>query len=654
MATLREIESRATDLRYLDRAIESAQDYLLRHQAPEGYWVAELEADASVTAGYIPIMRLFASIPEARLRKIADSLLSKQCPDGGWPLYYGGPGDLNVSIQVYFALKLAGLSPQEPCMQRARELILSQGGIARANTFTKVFLAIFGQCDWRYTPSLPPEIMFLPRYVPFNLYDFASWARATIVALMIVLTLKPVYQVPPGAALRELYVAETKARLIHSLPQARKLFSLGRLFLWADRLLKLYEKLPAHPVRVRALKRAEEWMLGHQEADGSWGGIMLPWIYSLVAMKSLGYRDDHPALVRALQGMETFIVEDENTFHLQPAVSVVWDTCLAANALRDSGLPADHPSLTRAARWLLEKQVLAEGDWKVHNPHTEPGGWSFEFHNQYYPDMDDTPVVCRALAQINMPDQADKDQAISRGMRWALDMQSKNGGWAAFDRDNDFWLITQIPFAEFMPPLDPTCADVTTHMIEAMGCLGYSRDHPSLRRAIAYLKRSQGPDGAWYGRWGVNYIYGTGLALEALRAVGEDMHAPYIQKAARWLEFHQNADGGWGESGFSYDDPATRGLGPSTASQTAWALLGLVAASGAGSPAVQRGVDYLLHTQQPDGTWSEESFTGSGFPRAFYLRYHWYSKYFPLMALGRYRAALNHLQEAEHNDERHS
>jgi squalene-hopene/tetraprenyl-beta-curcumene cyclase len=620
----------------LQEAIERTQAYLLQHQARDGYWAADLESDVTVTAGYIPLMRFMGIVQTEREQKIVDLLQSRQLADGGWPSYNGGPGDLNVSVQAYFALKLAGIPADRPFMKRARSFVLSQGGAGQTHTFTKILIALFGQFEWKGLPSLPPELMLLPSWSPFTIYDFASWARATIVDLMVILTRKPVCAVPKDRGISELYT-EPWDQIDWSLPAADKRLSWHSFFLSADRFFKLWEALPFQPGRKKALARAVQWIVDHQEADGSWGGIMLPWVYSLIALKDLGYPLDHPVIAKGLAGLEGFIVEDESTFLLQPAVSPVWDTALTTIALSDSGLPADHPALVQAGRWLLDRHVLTAGDWQIQNPRTQPGAWSFEFDNDLYPDVDDTAVVPLALMRVRLPDEDAKQAAIARGLAWILDLQSRNGGWAAFDRDNDMQILAHLPYGDFMTPLDPTSVDVTAHVVEFLARSGDERGRAALDRALQYLKDEQEADGAWYGRWGVNYIYGTAAALPALREAGQDMEQNWIRRAVAWLGAHQNADGGWGEGCGTYEDAALRGQGSSTPSQTAWAVMALVAAGEGDSPAARRGVEHLLDTQRPDGTWDEELFTGTGFPRAFYLRYHWYRLYFPLMALARYR-----------------
>ena len=622
----------------LHQAIGGAQEYLLRLQRPEGYWWAELEADASVAAGYIPVMHFLGrKIGEERTSRLIKFVRGRQNPDGSWPAYHGGPGDLSVSIQVYFALKLAGVSPEEEFMKKARRFILSRGGPARANVITKVWLACFGQSPWSATPTVPPELIFLPRWFYFNIYEFSSWARATIMALALLSHLRPSCPVPDGHGVAELY---PEGKQDYSLGRRKGIISWENFYLLLDRLLKLYQRFPLKPWRKKALRRVEEWVVAHQDRDGSWGGIMLPWIYSLFALKELGYSGDHPVMKKGVEGLENFIIEDEEGFRLQPAVSPVWDTAWAIIALSDSGLPADHPALIKSARWLLGKEIRVGGDWVVKNPGIEPGCFAFEFENDYYPDIDDSSVVPRALLRVRLPEPEERQKlsAVRRAARWVAGMQSKNGGWAAFDRDNDKEPLAHIPFADFVTPVDPPSPDVTNHAIEFLSELGEFRGR--VRRGVEYLRKAQEKDGAWFGRWGVNYVYGTGLVLPALKAAGEDMGSSYIRRAGAWLKSHQNEDGGWGETPQTYDDPNLRGQGPSTPSQTAWALLGLIAAGEAKSEEAKKGIDFLIRTQREDGCWEEEQFTGTGFPRAFYLRYHLYPTYFPLMALARYRREL--------------
>jgi squalene-hopene/tetraprenyl-beta-curcumene cyclase len=640
---MKEVEATADlEIVTVQRALHRAREYLLGLQKPEGYWLGELEADASVTAGYIPVMYFMGQeLSEGRKRRILQFVKGRQNPDGSWPAYHGGPGDLSVSVQIYFALKLAGVSAEEAFMRKAREFICSRGGVTQTNVITKVWLACFGQFPWDDVPAIPPELIFLPKWFYFNIYEFSSWARATIMALALLSHLRPVCPVPEGCGIAELYVEERqRPRFSHG----KGFVSWENFYLLVDWIFKGYQKSPWKPGRKEALRKVAEWVMAHQDADGSWGGIMLPWVYSLYALKELGYPNDHPAIRKGLEGLEGFVLEDnERGFRLQPAVSPIWDTAWAIIALRDAGLPPDHPALLQAARWLLKKEIKVKGDWAVKNSTIEPGGWAFEFENNYYPDIDDSAVVPLGLLRVRLPDpeEMEKRQAVHRAANWVAGMQSCDGGWAAFDKDNHKKALAHIPFADFVTPLDPSSPDVTSHAVEFLSAIGGFQE--SVRKGVKYLKEVQETDGAWFGRWGVNYIYGTGLVLPALKAAGEDIRSPCIQKAVHWLKTHQNEDGGWGESCASYEDPSLRGQGPSTASQTAWALLGLIAAGEAKSPEVQRGVRFLIETQQEDGSWREEAFTGTGFPRAFYLRYHLYPVYFPLLALAKYQREVAEL-----------
>jgi len=639
---------RRADLNRAEEAMRKTCEHLLGLQNEEGYWVGELEADASVAAGYIPLMLFMTGqVDESRARKIVHYVLSRQQSDGSWSIYEGGPGDLSASVQVYFALKLAGKAETEPEMRRAKEFILSQGGVQRANIITKIWLSIFGQYDWRHIPSLPPELILLPDWFYFNIYELSSWSRATAVALMLVVTLRPKLAVGEQGRVDELYDPRQPrgARAPSPCPPARRLF-----FRSVDRLFKIAERLPFKPLRKRALRKAEQWLIEHQDADGSWAGIMLPWIYALIGLKALGLSSRHPVIAKGLRGLERFLVEDEESLWLQPAMSPIWDTAWAIVALADSGVASDHPALVRAARWLLHEQVRVPGDWVVKTPGVPPGGWAFEFDNDHYPDIDDTALAARALLQVQLPESEEqaKREAVDRGLRWILAMQNDNGGWAAFDRENNLKLLTHVPFADFITPLDPDSPDIVAHVLELFGEIGYAG--AELDRALRYLQAQQHSDGAWYGRWGVNYIYGTSLVLAADSLLTRRLPESCVRRAAAWLTSHQNADGSWGETCQSYDDPACRGIGPGTASQTGWALMGLMAAGEADSEAVRKGIRYLVRTQNADGTWTEAACTGAGFPRTFYLRYDLYRLYFPLLALSRFSQATAPMEKPEDSE----
>ena len=620
----------------LDQAIERARSRLLAMQDPAGFWVAELQTDSTLTSEYLMLRHFLGKVDETKQRKIVTFLRETQLPEGGWNLYYGGPNHLSTTVKAYFALKLGGCSSDEPFMRRAREVILDQGGLLRSNVFTKFTLAIFGQIDWRGVPAMPIELFLLPRWFFFNMYEISYWSRTVLAPLMIIFAHKPVAPMPPGAGLTELR-GDLNAKYDRFFPRSGRLISWGNLFLSIDRLLRWYEWHPIRRLRRPAMERATLWMLARMQGEGGLGAIYPAMANSVMALRCLGYEVEHPIMARAFKQIESLEVEDGRTLHVQPCPSPVWDTCLAVNALRASDLSADHPALISACRWLLSKQTWKRGDWKVKAPAAEPGGWYFQFENEFYPDIDDTAVVMTALSKTMLPDEPSKRAALTQALKWVMPMQSRGGGWASYDKDNDRLVLNEIPFADHKVLLDPPTADLTGRMLEMLGHLGHTRFEPAAQRAIAFLRREQEPEGCWYGRWGVNYIYGTWSVLAGLRAIGEPMEQPYIRRATEWLISRQNPDGGWGESCSSYGDPRTAGRGMNTPSQTAWALLGLLHAGLAGHPAVSRGIAYLLRTQSADGGWEEREFTGTGFPRVLYLRYHLYRLYFPLWALSLFR-----------------
>ena len=649
-------------LEAVEGTIRRSHDYMLSVQYQDGYWWAELESNPTMEAEYLLLTYFLDVADEARWKKLANYILGKQREDGSWGQYYQAPGDVSTSVECYFALKLSGVSPDAEEMRKAREFILSRGGVPKVRIFTKIWLSLFGQWDWKGTPVMPPELMFLPSWVPFNIYEFSSWARATIVPMLIILTQRPYRAIPESARIDELYLVP-REQVDYSLPKSRSLIGWGRTFDVADRLLRMYERMPVKPGRGRAVRKAIDWVVSHQEADGSWGGIQPPWVYSLIALKEVGYPIDHPVVKKGLQGFEGFAIEEGDTWRVQACLSPVWDTCLVLIALLDSGMPADHPAVQKATRWMVGEQILTGGDWQVNVKNIEPGGWAFEFENDTYPDIDDAAEVIMALdmARLDEKDESEKAQAIKRGLDWVLGMQCGNGGWAAFDKDNDRSYIAKIPFSDFGETLDPPSVDVTAHVVEMLGKLGHWKDFTPVKRAYQYMRDEQEADGSWFGRWGVNYIYGTGAVLPALEAIGEDMNQPYVRQAVDWLEARQNEDGGWGEGCGSYVDPSLAGVGPSTASQTAWALLALISAGRADTRAAERGVRYLVESQQGDGSWDEPYFTGTGFPgygigrrmgrlpqpgergyqgldmpAGFMINYHMYRNLWPLMALGRY------------------
>ncbi len=632
------------DDRVLDRAVAKAVDHLLSIQAEDGYWWAELESNVTITAEHVFLRHILGNTDPDERARAAAYILREQREDGTWANWHDGPGELSTTIEAYLALKMAGVAPDGPEMVKARSFILSKGGVEKSRVFTKIWLAMMGEWDWRGLPVLPAEFVLLPPWFPVSIYSFACWARQTIVPLAIVMDRKPIVPLPQTARIDELFPhGREKADL--RVRSAKGGF-LPRLFLGLDRFLHVYERLLHKPLRRTAIRRAERWILERQEADGAWGGIQPPWVYSLIALQLLGHRlDEEGPLQRGFAGFygpRGFAIDDGTEFHLQSCLSPVWDTGLAMMALEDADLAPDHPALVHAGRWLLGEQIREGGDWQVRSK-AKPGGWAFEFQNDTYPDTDDTAVVLLALQGASLG--GEKAEAIERGTEWLLGMQSRNGGWGAFDRNNTGTWTRQIPFADFGEVIDPPSVDVTAHIVEFLARARKPArarrqgEDAAARRGLAYILREQEPDGAWFGRWGVNLIYGMGAVLPALAAVGEDMTAPHVRRAVDWLLERQNADGGWGERIDGYFNSAWRGRGPSTASQTAWALLALLAAGEADHPVTKRGVEYLVRTQNAAGGWDEEAFTGTGFPTDFMIRYHIYRDVFPLMALGRYRAA---------------
>ena len=622
----------------VDQAIQRAEDFLLSTQAPDGHWRGELEADSTITSESLLLCHLLDRVDRERERKAVRYLRARQLHDGGWPLYEGGPADLSATIKTYFALKLAGVSPEDPAMAAARRLIRAGGGPVAANVFTKITLALFGEYDWVGVPSMPVEIMLLPRWFYFNIYEVSYWSRTVIVPLLILMDKKPVKRLPAGLDLAELWPApRERARL--RLKRTRHPISWKNFFITVDDALKLWERHGARPARARAVEAARLWLEDRLAVPGGLGGIYPAMANAVLALRCLGYPDDHPLILGQLKEIEALAVEGFDSLHYQPGLSPLWDTARAANALVVAGLPADHPALQKAAEWLIDKQILVPGDWRVKRPDTPPAGWSFQYGNDFYPDVDDSAMVMMALHKIEGAEPGRKRVALERGLRWVLGMQGRDGGWGSFDADNDRLVLNNIPFADHGALVDPSTEDLTGRALEMLGTLGFTPTYAPARRGIDFLRRAQREDGSWYGRWGANHIYGTWSVLRGLRAIGEDLSRDYVRRAFGWLEAKQNPDGGWGESMASYHNPELAGVGDSIPSQTAWALLGLFAAGQVSGPAVERGIRYLLETQQPDGAWEDAFWNGTGFPRVFFLKYHLYAKYFPLWALGVYRSA---------------
>jgi squalene-hopene/tetraprenyl-beta-curcumene cyclase len=625
----------------LQTTIERARRCLLERQQPAGHWVGELQGDTILESEYILLLAFLGRENDERVAKAARYLLRQQLPEGGWNNYPDGPAELSVSVKAYFALKLAGYDPEGPALRRARAIIRSLGGAARCNSFTKFYLALLGQFPYGNCPAVPPEMMFLPRWAYINLYAMSSWTRTIVVPLSIFYAHKPVRRLPPELGIAELFLQPPDTPLMPH-PFTERWLTWTNFFLVLDRTLKWLERWGPGHVRAAAVRRAERWMLDHFADSDGVGAIYPPMIYTVISLRCLGYDDDSPEMRYALKQLDDLMIEEDDTLRLQPCFSPVWDTALALNALAAACIADKHPAVARATRWLLEQEVRRPGDWSEMNPHLQPGGWFFEYRNGFYPDTDDTAMVLMALARTGQAASPAAHPAAERALRWLLGMQNRDGGWAAFDRDINREILTRVPFADHNAMLDPSCPDITARVLEALGQYGYEVGYPQVDRAIANIASSQDPRGCWLGRWGVNYIYGTWQVLQGLQAVKYDMRLPMVRRAVAWLRQVQQPGGGWGETCRSYDEPGLAGQGTPTGSQTAWALLALLAAGEADCEEVRAGIEYLIATQQPDGDWHEDHFTGTGFPKVFYLKYHMYSLYFPLMALGRYASAVGH------------
>jgi squalene-hopene/tetraprenyl-beta-curcumene cyclase len=619
-------------------ALARGREHLFKQQRDDAHWVFPLEADATITAEYVIFRRLMGIPVDERDRRAAEFLLATQQGDGGWSRFEGAPGQLSLAVEAYFALKLVGHRPDEPALARARDFVLSAGGVERSGVFTRIWLSYFGEFPERGVPVTPVEIVLLPNRFPLSIYEMSSWARGTVVPLAMLQALR--FRVPsPGErGVRELW-REAPEQADLSFDAGRGLLTWRRFFSVLDRTLHALGRATLRrPLRARALREAERWVRERQDRSGGWGGIVPAMLNSTLALRALrGPEDD--AVRRGLQAVEDFTHEDARGLMLQPCVSPVWDTPIAMNALFESGLPSDHGSFRHAADWLFRKQTSTRGDWKVKVPDADPGGWYFQFENEFYPDNDDTSMVLLALLKVKTFEEEKKLRRITAAFEWLMKMQCSDGGWGAFDKDNNKLIFNHIPFADHGALLDPSTSDLTGRALEIMGLMGLDLTYGPAKAAHDFILREQEQDGSWYGRWGVNYIYGTWSVLAGLKLIGEDMDKEYIRKAVRWLKSRQHEDGGWGESCDTYRDPHAEDW-RSTVSQTSWALIGLISAGEAASHEVKRGIGYLLHTQNRFGYWDEEDYTGTGFPRVFYLRYHMYSKYFPLWALSSYHSII--------------
>jgi squalene-hopene/tetraprenyl-beta-curcumene cyclase len=646
------------DISQVESSIGKARDFLLALQHPDGYWCGELEADAMLEADYIFLHTLLESGDPGRLERACNEMMRYQNDDGSWSIYPGGPGNISLSVKCYFSAKLVGVGPDDPRLAKCREWILAHGGVVACNTFTKMYLCALGQYDYDAVPAIPPEIVLFPKWFYFNIYEISAWSRSILVPLAIMYAKKPYKKIPPEQGLDELFVGGRTNSILRVRIDRKHPFSWRNFFLILDRLMHWSEAVHLRPLRKVAIKRAEKWMLERLEMTDGLGAIYPAMLNAIIALRCLGLSEDDPQVIRARDEFEKLGIEQPATpempvptFRMTPCMSPVWDTAQAVYALGEAGVPRNDPRMLKAVDWMLAKEVRHKGDWAVKVRSTEPGGWYFEYNNEFYPDTDDTAQVLLALNKVDNPRERYQHQVAQRALTWEFAMQCSNGGWGSFDKNNTKMIFQYIPFADHNAMLDPPSVDITGRMLEMLASYGYTRSDKRVEKAIKFILKSQEPDGSWFGRWGVNYLYGTFLVLRGLEAIGFDHNEPEVLQAAEWIRMVQNPDGGWGETCGSYDDPDTRGIGVSTPSQTAWAMLGLLAAGDDRSDSVAKGVRWLLDRQCADGSWDESMgegptrqgiITGTGFPKVFYLAYTMYRQYFPLLALTTYKRAMEH------------
>jgi len=637
------------------KGIKASISWLLGQQDAEGYWCGELEADVMLEADYIYVHTLLGTGDHGKMQRAINEILRHQNEDGGWSLYPGGPSNINYGVKSYFALKLMGHSTEEPYMVKARNWILAHGGVVECNTFTKIYLCSLGQYDYDAVPAIPPEIVLFPNWFYFNIYEISSWSRSILVPLSIIYAKKPFKKISPDQSIDELFVGGRENANLH-LRWDKRIFGWRNFFLFWDRLMHWAERVHIRPLRAKAIKAAEKWMLARFEKTDGLGAIYPAMLNAIVALRCLGYSVDDPQFIRAMDEFEKLGIDCPEgtpdyptpTFRMQPCFSPVWDTAQVLSTLGEAGVSRTDPLMVKAADWLLSKEVRHKGDWAEKVRNVEPGGWYFEFNNEFYPDVDDTGEVLLALKAVDNPRERNQHDATERAIHWIFAMQCRNGGWAAFDKDNTKSIFQYIPFADHNAMLDPPTADITGRILEMLAAYGYTRRDKRVEAAIQFILREQETDGSWFGRWGVNYLYGTFLVLRGLEAMGVWHQETPILQATEWVRMVQNTDGGWGETCGTYDDAIQKGIGPSTPSQTAWAVLALLAGGDTRSDSVAKGIRWLIERQHEDGSWDElvpgrngESYyTGTGFPRVFYLGYHLYKQYFPLLALTTYKKAM--------------